>query len=44
VDYGIATRTALVVGGSKGIGFEVAKMLAGEGCRNVRGPSGMNQL
>jgi 3-oxoacyl-[acyl-carrier protein] reductase len=33
VDYGIAGRTALVVGGSKGIGFEVAKMLAREGCR-----------
>jgi NAD(P)-dependent dehydrogenase (short-subunit alcohol dehydrogenase family) len=33
VDYGIAGRTALVVGGSKGIGLEVAKMLAAEGCR-----------
>ena len=33
MDYGIATRTALVVGGSKGIGYEVAKILAGEGCR-----------
>jgi 3-oxoacyl-[acyl-carrier protein] reductase len=33
VDYGIATRTALVVGGSKGIGLEVARMLADEGCR-----------
>jgi NAD(P)-dependent dehydrogenase (short-subunit alcohol dehydrogenase family) len=33
VDYGIARRNALVVGGSKGIGFEAAKMLAGEGCR-----------
>jgi 3-oxoacyl-[acyl-carrier protein] reductase len=33
VDYEIANRTALVVGGSKGIGFEVAKMLANEGCR-----------
>jgi NAD(P)-dependent dehydrogenase (short-subunit alcohol dehydrogenase family) len=33
VDYGIAGRTALVVGGSKGIGFEVAKMLADEGSR-----------
>ncbi len=33
MDYGIATRTALVVGGSKGIGYEVAKTLAGEGCR-----------
>jgi 3-oxoacyl-[acyl-carrier protein] reductase len=33
VDYGIANRTALIVGGSKGIGFEVAKMLAAEGCR-----------
>ena len=33
MDYGIASRTALVVGGSKGIGFEVAKMLAAEGCR-----------
>jgi 3-oxoacyl-[acyl-carrier protein] reductase len=33
VDYGIVGRTALVVGGSKGIGFEAARMLAGEGCR-----------
>jgi 3-oxoacyl-[acyl-carrier protein] reductase len=33
VDYGIAGKPALVVGGSKGIGFEVAKMLAAEGCR-----------
>ncbi|BBX27089.1 SDR family oxidoreductase [Mycolicibacterium alvei] len=29
--YGIEGRSALVVGGSKGIGFEVAKMLAAEG-------------
>jgi 3-oxoacyl-[acyl-carrier protein] reductase len=33
VDYGIAGRVALVVGGSKGIGFEAAKMLAAEGAR-----------
>jgi 3-oxoacyl-[acyl-carrier protein] reductase len=33
VDYRISGKTALVVGGSKGIGFEVAKMLAAEGCR-----------
>jgi 3-oxoacyl-[acyl-carrier protein] reductase len=33
VDYGISGTSALVVGGSKGIGFEVAKMLAAEGCR-----------
>jgi 3-oxoacyl-[acyl-carrier protein] reductase len=33
MDYGIAGRTALVVGGSRGIGFETARMLAGEGCR-----------
>jgi 3-oxoacyl-[acyl-carrier protein] reductase len=33
VDYGIADKPALVVGGSKGIGFEVAKILAAEGCR-----------
>jgi 3-oxoacyl-[acyl-carrier protein] reductase len=33
VDYGIAGRTALVVGGSKGIGLEAAKMLADEGAR-----------
>jgi 3-oxoacyl-[acyl-carrier protein] reductase len=32
VDYGIKGRTAMVVGGSKGIGFEVAKILADEGC------------
>jgi 3-oxoacyl-[acyl-carrier protein] reductase len=31
VDYGIAGKTALVVGGSKGIGLEAAKMLAAEG-------------
>jgi 3-oxoacyl-[acyl-carrier protein] reductase len=31
MDYGIAARTALVVGGSKGIGFDVARMLAAEG-------------
>jgi 3-oxoacyl-[acyl-carrier protein] reductase len=33
VDYGINQKVAVVVGGSKGIGFEVAKMLADEGCR-----------
>jgi 3-oxoacyl-[acyl-carrier protein] reductase len=33
VDLGIAGKSALIVGGSKGIGFEVAKMLATEGCR-----------
>lgn len=33
MDYGITGKSALVVGGSKGIGFEVAKMLAAEGCR-----------
>lgn len=33
MDYGIAGRVALVVGGSKGIGFEVAKMLGAEGSR-----------
>jgi len=33
MDYGIAGRVALVVGGSKGIGLEVARMLAAEGCR-----------
>jgi 3-oxoacyl-[acyl-carrier protein] reductase len=31
--YGIDGRTALIVGGSKGIGFEVARMLAAERCR-----------
>jgi 3-oxoacyl-[acyl-carrier protein] reductase len=33
VDYGIAGKTALVVGGSKGMGLEAARMLAAEGCR-----------
>jgi len=33
MDYGIAGKSALIVGGSKGIGFEVAKLLAAEGCR-----------
>jgi 3-oxoacyl-[acyl-carrier protein] reductase len=33
VHYGIEDRSALVVGGSKGIGFEVAKLLAAEGTR-----------
>jgi 3-oxoacyl-[acyl-carrier protein] reductase len=32
MDLGIAGRVCLVVGGSKGIGFEVARMLADEGC------------
>jgi 3-oxoacyl-[acyl-carrier protein] reductase len=31
--YGIDGRSALVVGGSKGIGFEIAKLLAAEGAR-----------
>jgi 3-oxoacyl-[acyl-carrier protein] reductase len=31
--FGIADRSALIVGGSKGIGFEVAKLLADEGAR-----------
>jgi len=33
MDYGIAGKVALVVGGSKGIGLEAARMLAAEGCR-----------
>jgi 3-oxoacyl-[acyl-carrier protein] reductase len=33
VDYRIAGRVALVVGGSKGIGLDAARMLAAEGCR-----------
>jgi 3-oxoacyl-[acyl-carrier protein] reductase len=33
MDFGIAGKVALVVGGSKGIGFESARMLAAEGCR-----------
>jgi 3-oxoacyl-[acyl-carrier protein] reductase len=33
MDFGIAGRVALVVGGSKGIGLESARMLAAEGCR-----------
>ncbi|MDV3124478.1 SDR family oxidoreductase [Mycobacterium sp. 21AC1] len=31
--FGIEGRSALIVGGSKGIGFEVAKLLADEGAR-----------
>jgi 3-oxoacyl-[acyl-carrier protein] reductase len=31
--YGIDGRSALIVGGSKGIGFEVAKLLVAEGAR-----------
>ena len=33
MDYRISGKPALIVGGSKGIGFEVAKMLAAEGSR-----------
>lgn len=33
MDFGIKGKVALVVGGSKGIGREAAKMLAAEGCR-----------
>ena len=33
MDLEIAGRVSLVVGGSKGIGFEVARMLATEGCQ-----------
>jgi len=33
MDLGVAGRVALVVGGSKGIGLESAKLLAAEGCR-----------
>ena len=33
MDLEIAGRVCLVVGGSKGIGFEVARMLADEGCQ-----------
>ncbi|GGL13503.1 SDR family oxidoreductase [Nocardia jinanensis] len=33
MDFGIEDRVALVVGGSRGMGFEVAKMLAAEGSR-----------
>lgn len=32
MDYGIKGKVALVVGGSKGMGFEAATMLADEGC------------
>lgn len=33
MDLEIAGKVCLVVGGSKGIGFEVARMLADEGCQ-----------
>lgn len=32
MDMGLAGRTALITGGSKGIGFSIAEMLAAEGC------------
>ena len=32
MDMGLAGRTALITGGSKGIGFAIAEMLAQEGC------------
>ena len=38
MDYGIAGRTALVVGGSKGIGFSAARMLAVEGSGSRSSP------
>src|ERR1700722_16840883 len=33
MDLGITGKVALIVGGSKGIGFEVARMLGDEGCQ-----------
>lgn len=33
MDYGISTKTAMVIGGSKGIGLAVSTMLASEGCK-----------
>jgi len=33
MDFGISGKTALVTGGSKGMGRDVAHLLAGEGCR-----------
>jgi 3-oxoacyl-[acyl-carrier protein] reductase len=33
MDLGLAGRTAIVTGSSRGIGFAVARMLTGEGCR-----------
>lgn len=32
MEMGLAGRTALITGGSKGIGFSIAQMLAAEGC------------
>ena len=32
MDLGLQNKTALITGGSKGIGLAVAKVLAAEGC------------
>ncbi len=46
MDLGIAGKTALVTGGSKGIGFAVARVLAAEGarvCVSARGEADLQQ-